>query len=74
MTEIGKLLVWLGGAVVVVGLLLLLGGRLHLAVGRLPGDIVYRSKNTTVYFPIVTSILLSIVLSIIFYVIGRLGR
>jgi len=73
-TEIGKLLVWVGGVVVVVGLVLLLGGRLHLPFGRLPGDIVYRSKNTTVYFPIVTSILLSIVLSIILYVLGRLGR
>ncbi|MGB9106290.1 MAG: DUF2905 domain-containing protein [Terriglobales bacterium] len=43
-------------------------------MGRLPGDIVYRGKNTTVYFPIVTSILISIVLSLVLYLIGRSSR
>ncbi len=74
MSELGKLLVIFGGVLVVVGLVLMLGGRTHLPLGRLPGDIVYRGKNTTFYFPIVTSILVSIVLSVILYLIGRISR
>lgn len=54
-----------------VGLVLVLVGRTNLPIGRLPGDILYRGKHTTFYFPLVTSILLSAVLSVIFYVIGR---
>ena len=74
MTELGKLLILFGGIIVVLGLILIFGGRLHLPIGRLPGDIVYRGKNTTVYFPIVTSIVISIVLSVIFYLIGKFSR
>ena len=64
----------LGGILLVVGVVLVLMGRSGAPVGRLPGDIVYRGKNTTVYFPIVTSIVLSVVVSIVLYVVGRLGR
>ncbi len=71
MTDLGKLLVVLGGIVVLAGLVLMLAGRAHLPLGRLPGDIVYRGKNTTFYFPLATSIILSIVLSVILYLIGR---
>ena len=70
----GKLLVFVGGIVVVAGLVLMLLGRTHLPLGRLPGDIVYRGKNTTFYFPLATSLLLSVVLSILLYVIGRMRR
>jgi hypothetical protein len=73
-TDLGKLLVFLGGAIVIVGLALILFGRTNLPIGRLPGDIVYRGKNTIFYFPLATSILLSVVLSILLYVIGRLRR
>jgi ribose/xylose/arabinose/galactoside ABC-type transport system permease subunit len=73
-TDLGKILITLGGLLVIFGLLLMLGGRLHLPFGRLPGDIVYRGKNTTIYFPIATSIILSILLSLIFWLIGRFGR
>jgi len=72
--DLGKLLVFLGGIVVVVGLALMLLGRTNLPLGRLPGDIIYRGKNTTFYFPLATSILLSVVLSLVLYVIGRLRR
>jgi hypothetical protein len=68
------MLVLLGGIIVVVGLGLLLLGRTGLPIGRLPGDIVYRGKNTTFYFPLATSIVVSIVLSILLYVVGRLRR
>ena len=60
-----------GGFVVLVGLLLVLAGRVNLPIGRLPGDIIYKGKNTTFYFPIVTSILLSVILSAIMYFVGR---
>ena len=74
MADLGKLLVFLGGIVVVVGLALMLLGRSSLPLGRLPGDIIYRGKNTTFYFPLATSILLSVVLSIVLYVIGKMRR
>jgi hypothetical protein len=74
MGELGKLLVVLGGILVILGLVLMLGGRIHFPIGRLPGDIIYHGKNTTFYFPVVTSILLSIVLSIIVYLVGRFTR
>ena len=58
--------------VVVVGVFFLLIGRTNLPLGRLPGDILYRGKNTTFYFPLATSILLSVILSVAIYVIGKL--
>ena len=71
MTDLGKLLIILGGALVLAGILVLVVGRLHLPLGRLPGDILYRGKSTTFYFPLATSILLSVVLTLILYVVGR---
>jgi hypothetical protein len=73
-TDLGKLLVFVGGSILIVGLVLVLLGRTNLPLGRLPGDIVYRGKNTVFYFPLATSILLSVVLSILLYVIGRLRK
>jgi hypothetical protein len=73
-TDLGKLLVFLGGTIVIVGLVLVLLGRTNLPIGRLPGDMIYRGKNTTFYFPLATSIAISVVLSILLYVIGRLRR
>jgi len=64
-TDFGKLLIILVLVLVVTGIIVLLAGRAHLPIGRMPGDIVYRGKNTTFYFPIVTSIVLSIVLSLV---------
>ena len=69
--EIGKILVLLGAVVLTVGLLLILLDRTNIPIGRLPGDILYRGKHTTFYFPLVTSILVSVLLSLLFYVIGR---
>ena len=74
MTDFGKLLIVLGIIIAVAGVVLLLLGRGHFPVGRLPGDIVYRGKNTTFYFPLATSILLSVVLSLLLYVIHRWRR
>ena len=74
MTELGKILIFLGVLLAVFGVILVFGSRWHLPMGRLPGDIVYRGKNTTVYFPIVTSILISIALSLVWYLICRFKR
>lgn len=74
MTDLGKLLIVLGAALILVGVLLLMVGRLHLPLGRLPGDILYRGKNTTFYFPLATSILLSLLLTLILYFVGRWRR
>jgi hypothetical protein len=71
MTEFGKLLIVLGVVLLVAGFLLLLLGRTNLPLGRLPGDIVYRGKHSTFYFPLATSILLSVLLSVVLYLISR---
>jgi predicted neutral ceramidase superfamily lipid hydrolase len=72
MPDLGKLLLFFGVILVVAGLVLIVFGRMNIPLGRLPGDIVYRGKNTTFYFPLATSILLSVVLSAVLYFIGRL--
>ncbi len=71
MSDLGKFLVVAGAVAMVAGIALMLLGRANIPLGRLPGDIVYRGKNTTFYFPLVTSILLSVVLSVVLYLIGR---
>ncbi len=72
MTDIGKILVFFGIVLAAIGLLLLVLWRTNLPIGRLPGDILYRGKHTTFYFPLATSILLSVVLSVILYLISRI--
>jgi len=74
MTDIGKLLIILGIVLLLAGVGLTVLGRTNLPLGRLPGDIVYRGKNTTFYFPLATSIVLSVVLSIVLYAVGRWRR
>jgi hypothetical protein len=69
--DLGKLLLLLAVILAVAGLALILLGRTNLPLGRLPGDILYRGKNATFYFPLATSILISIVLSVLLYVIGQ---
>ena len=71
MNEFGKILIVIGAVLVAAGVLLTVSGRMNLPLGHLPGDILYRGKNTTFYFPLATSVLLSVVLSIVLYVIGR---
>jgi hypothetical protein len=71
MTDLGKLLLVLGGVIVLVGAALLLAGRFNLPLGRLPGDIVYRGKGSVFYLPLTTCIIISVVLSIILWLFGR---
>ena len=74
MTGLGKLLIVFGGVMVLLGIIIMLAGRSNLPIGRLPGDVVYRGKHTTFYFPLVTCIVLSFVLSFVMWIIGRLSR
>jgi hypothetical protein len=67
----GRALIVVGLVLVVLGLLISLGDRLPLKLGRLPGDIVIRGKNSTFYFPLVTCLLLSILLSFLVWLFGR---
>jgi hypothetical protein len=72
--DLGRLLLILGIALVAVGALLYLGGRFPFRLGRLPGDIIHRGEHTTFYFPIATSILLSIGLSLILWLMSHFRR
>ena len=74
MAELCKLLLIFGAVLLVLGAVLLFAGKFNLPFGRLPGDFVYRGKNTTVYFPLATSILLSVILALIMWLFGRSRR
>lgn len=69
-TQVGRLLIILGAILIVVGGLMVLGGKIPF-IGRLPGDIIIQRKNFTLYFPIATSIIISIILTVLFYILGR---
>jgi hypothetical protein len=71
MRLVGRTLIFIGLALVVLGLLVSLGEKLPIRFGRLPGDIVVRGKNSVFYFPIVTSLLLSALLSLAMWLFGR---
>jgi len=72
MGDLGRMLVIVGAIILVVGLIFILAGKANLPIGRLPGDIIYRGKNTTFYFPLVTCIVLSIIFSLIMYLVNRM--
>jgi hypothetical protein len=74
MSDLGRLLVGVGLVLLIAGGLLLLLGRTGMPIGRLPGDISYRGKNLNVYFPLGTSILVSVLLSLVFYLLSRFRR
>ena len=71
MSELGRALLIAGAVLLALGLLLTLGGRVVPGVGRLPGDVVYRRGNFTFYFPIVTCILLSVVVTLLLRIFRR---
>lgn len=74
MVEIGKAILGLGVLLVVIGGALMLAGRLGLPLGRLPGDMAYRGKNVSFYFPLGTSLVISILLSLFFFLFSRFRR
>lgn len=73
--SIGRLLLISGVGLFVLGLILMLAGRLDLPFGRLPGDIVFQRDNVTVYAPLVsclvTSIVLTVLLNLVFWLLQR---
>jgi Protein of unknown function (DUF2905) len=74
MRELGRFLIVGGLALGVVGAFLLASGKLPLRLGHLPGDISYKGTNSTFYFPVVTCILLSVVLSFVMWLVNHFRR
>jgi len=74
MAEIGKSIIFLGILIVIIGIILLFIDKLPFNLGRLPGDIAIKKENFSFYFPITTSIIISIVLSLLFYLFGKFFR
>jgi hypothetical protein len=69
--SLGRLLILAGVVLIAAGMIVLLLERSHLPLGRLPGDVIWRGKNTTVYFPIVTCLLLSLLGTLILWLVNR---
>lgn len=74
MVEIGKGIIFIGIVIVIIGIILSFSDKLPFALGKLPGDIVYKKENTSFYFPITTSIIVSIILSLLLYLFGKFFR
>ena len=73
--QIGKLLVLLGGALVIAGLLFMVGSKFSFwGLGRLPGDITYKGKHSTFYFPLATCVVLSVALTLILWLVSHFTR
>jgi hypothetical protein len=72
--ELGRALLILGAVSLIVGGLFYFGGRLPFRLGRLPGDIIHRGEHTTIYFPIVTCLVISVILSILFWIFSNFRR
>ena len=72
--ELGRALLILGIVIAITGALLYFGNRLPFRLGRLPGDIVHRGEHTTFYFPMVTCLVLSLVLSFLFWLFSNFRR
>ena len=74
MHDLGRTFIFLGLLLVLLGVVVLGLSRLHLPLGRLPGDFNWRGRGWSVSFPLTTSILISVLLSVLLWVIGRLRR
>jgi hypothetical protein len=72
--ELGRGLIFFGVLLIVAGALVLGLSRLHLPLGRLPGDFQWRGRNWAVSFPLATSVLISVVLSLLLWILGRVRR
>lgn len=70
----GKMLIFTGVVMAALGFVMYFGARLPFRLGHLPGDIVYRGKNTTIYFPVVTCLLLSALITVVSWLLTHLRR
>jgi hypothetical protein len=69
--SLGRMLIAAGLLVALLGVLISLGERLPIRLGRLPGDIIIRGKNSVFYFPVVTGLLISVLLSLVLWLMNR---
>ena len=69
--NLGRILIFAGLVLVALGGLFLLANRFNLPLGRLPGDIAWRGKNTTIYFPWVTCLLISLLVTLLMWIFNR---
>ena len=74
MTSLARLLVQIGLILIVAGGLIFLLGKLGISLGNIPGDLTWRRKNVTVFFPLGTSILISVLLTLLFWLFSRFRR
>ena len=74
MQQLGRALLLLGAVLLVVGAIFYFGGKFPLRLGRLPGDIVHRGEHSTFYFPLTTCILLSLVFSLVMWLVNHFRR
>jgi DUF2905 family protein len=72
--EVGRTLFFFGSLLMIVGAILYFSGKLPFRLGKLPGDIVHRGEHTTFYFPIVTCLILSLALSLLFWLFSHFRR
>jgi hypothetical protein len=70
--SVGRTIAGLGALLVVLGLLIMLAERFHIRLGRLPGDIAWEGKNGSFYFPVVTCLLISVILTLGMWLFGKL--
>ena len=74
-SHFGKLLIFAGAALIVIGTLLIAGSRVSFfGLGRLPGDIHCKGRNVSLYFPLVSCLIVSALLTLVFWLISLLGR
>jgi hypothetical protein len=74
MHELGRTLIFLGAFLIIAGVILLAFTGFNVPLGRLPGDLSWHGRRWSVYFPIATSIVLSVLLSFLLWAISRLRR
>ncbi|MGH9615156.1 MAG: DUF2905 domain-containing protein [Acidobacteriaceae bacterium] len=74
MHGLGRLLIYVGFFIVIVGVCILVAEKIGLPLGRLPGDFAWRGKRSSFYFPLATCLVLSAILSFILYILGHLRR
>lgn len=74
MSDLGRILIFLGSLLVIAGLVVLGLNRLNIPLGRLPGDMTWRGRGWSLSFPIVTCLVLSVILSLLLWVINHLRR
>lgn len=74
MQGLGRLLIYAGVFIALLGVCVLVAEKLGLPLGRLPGDFAWKGERSSVYFPLATCLLLSAILSLLMYIFGRLRR